>query len=235
MSGAAKKHGLATRIWHWTNLVCVVVLFMSGLNISNAHRRLYWGDWGFAPEQAWLEVPRFPGWMTIPDFYSLAQARDWHVLMSWPFALALLFMWASMLANRHFKKDIATSRREWSPANVWADVKAHAGFDFDHGAGKYNFLQKVAYGLVLGIFLPMMIFTGMAMSPGVEPWLGWLIDILGGRQSARSLHFIFAWLIFGFFVVHVLLVVVHKPLRQIWGMIAGGRLEDDKAAKGDAR
>ena len=55
---------------------------MSGLNISNAHRRLYWGDDGFLPEQAWLEVPRFPGWATIPDYYSLAAARDWHVLFS---------------------------------------------------------------------------------------------------------------------------------------------------------
>ena len=224
-----KKHSLATRIWHWTNLVCVVVLFMSGLNISNAHRYLYWGDWGFAPEQAWLEVPRFPGWMSLPEVYSLAAARDWHVLMAWPFALALLFMWIAMLANRHFKRDIATSRREWKPSAIWADIKAHARFDFEHGEGKYNFLQKLAYGLVLGVFLPMLVFTGMSMSPGVEPWLGWLVDLLGGRQSARSLHFIFAWLLFGFFVVHVLLVIVHKPLQQLWAMIAGGRME-----KGDA-
>lgn len=234
MSMTVKRHKLSTRVWHWLNLVCIVVLFMSGLNISNGHRRLYWGDWGFAPEHAWLEVPRFPGWMTIPDFYSLAQARDWHILMAWPFALALLFMWIAMLVNRHFANDISTSRREWKLSNIWSDIKAHARLDFEHGGGKYNFLQKLAYGLVLGVFLPMMVFTGMAISPGVEPWLGWLSEIVGGRQSARSLHFIFAWLVFGFFVVHVLLVIIHKPLQQLRGMITGGTHNDGDPVEGDA-
>ena len=221
-----KRHALSTRIWHWLNLACVVVLFMSGLTISNAHRRLYWGDWGFAPEQAWLAVPRFPDWMTIPGYYSLAVARDWHILMAWPFALMLLFMWAAMLLNRHFKRDIATSRNEWRPANIAADVKAHLRLDFDHGGGKYNFLQKLAYGLVLGVFLPMMVFTGIGISPGMEPTFGWMVDLMGGRQSARSLHFIFAFLIFGFFLVHLALVFLSGPIGQIRSMITGGRRDE---------
>ena len=218
-----KRHRLSTRFWHWINLVCVVVLFMSGLTISNAHPRLYWGDWGFAPEQAWLIVPRFPDWMTIPGYYSLAVARDWHILMAWPFALGLLFMWMAMLLNRHFKRDIATSGKEWKPAAIAADIKAHLRLDFDHGPGKYNFLQKLAYGLVLGVFLPMRVFTGIAISPGMEPTFGWLVEILGGRQSARSLHFIFAFAILGFFIVHVVLVLLAGPFGQIRDMITGGR------------
>ena len=220
-----KRHALSTRLWHWLNLVCVVVLFMSGLTISNAHRHLYWGDWGFAASQAWLDVPRFPDWMTIPGYYSLAVARDWHILMAWPFALGLLFVWIAMLVNRHFKRDIATTREEWKPANVWQDVVDHAKFRFDDHGGKYNFLQKLAYGLVFGVFLPMMVFTGMAISPGMEPTFGWFGDLVGGRQSARSLHFIFAFAIAGFFIVHVLLVLATGPIRQVWGMIAGGRRE----------
>lgn len=218
-----KRHRLSTRLWHWINLVCVVVLFMSGLTISNAHPRLYWGDWGFAPEQAWLIVPRFPDWMTIPGYYSLAVARDWHILMAWPFALGLLFMWMAMLLNRHFKRDIATSGKEWKPAAIATDIKAHLRLDFDHGPGKYNFLQKLAYGLVLGVFLPMMVFTGTAISPGMEPTFGWLVEILGGRQSARSLHFIFAVATLGFFIVHVVLVLLAGPFGQIRDMITGGR------------
>ncbi|MBX7461804.1 cytochrome b/b6 domain-containing protein [Qipengyuania huizhouensis] len=218
-----KRHKLSTRLWHWINLVCVVMLFMSGLTISNAHPRLYWGDWGFAPEQAWLIVPRFPDWMTIPGYYSLAVARDWHILMAWPFALGLLFMWMAMLLNRHFKRDIATSRKDWKPAAIAADIKAHLRLDFDHGQGKYNFLQKLAYGLVLGVFLPMMVFTGIAISPGMEPTFGWLIEILGGRQSARSLHFIFAFATLGFFIVHVVFVLLAGPFGQIRDMITGGR------------
>ena len=221
-----KRHALSTRLWHWINLACVVVLFMSGLTISNAHPRLYWGDWGFAPEQAWLAVPRFPDWMTIPGYYSLAVARDWHILMAWPFALMLLFMWIAMLVNRHFKRDIATSRAEWKPDAIGEDIKAHLKRDFDHGSGQYNFLQKLAYGIVLGIFLPMMVFTGISISPGMEPTFGWLVELLGGRQSARSLHFIFAFATLGFFIVHVVLVILAGPITQIRDMITGGRRDE---------
>ncbi len=219
-----KRHNLATRLWHWVNLACVVILFMSGLNISNAHLWLYWGQWGFAPEQAWLRVPRFPGWMTIPDYYSLAAARDWHILAAWPFALGMLFMWAAMLANRHFWRDLRTSRREWKPAAIRHDIIQHLKLNFDHEGSKYNFLQKLAYGLVLGILLPGMIFSGLAISPGFEAAAPWLVDGFGGRQSARSIHFIFAWGIFAFFVVHVVLVLLSGPVRQIRDMITGGRL-----------
>ena len=218
-----KRHTLSTRLWHWLNLACVVVLFMSGLTISNAHRHLYWGDWGFAAEQAWLTVPRFPDWMTIPGYYSLAVARDWHILMAWPFALGLLFIWIVMLANRHFKRDIATSRKEWKVDAIRHDIVQHLKLNFDNEGGKYNFLQKLAYGLVLGIVLPMMVFTGIAISPGMEPTFGWLVELLGGRQSARSLHFIFAFAIAGFFVVHIVLVILAGPIRQIRDMITGGR------------
>ena len=218
-----KRHAVSTRLWHWLNLLCVVVLFMSGLTISNAHRRLYWGDWGFEASQAWLMVPRFPDWMTIPGYYSLAVARDWHILTAWPFALGLLFMWIAMMINRHFKRDIVTKPREWRPSAIWRDVVEHLKLNFDHHEGKYNFLQKLAYGLVLGVFLPMMIFTGISISPGMEPTFGWLVDLLGGRQSARSLHFIFAFAIAGFFIVHVLLVILSGPIRQMRDMITGGR------------
>lgn len=222
-----KKHALATRWWHWTNLVCVVILFMSGLGISNAHPRLYWGEWGFAREDAWLIVPKFPYWMTIPGRYDLAGARDWHILMAWPFAVMLLVMWLAMMVNGHFKRDLVTTRKEWKPAAIWHDIVQHAKFNFEHakeeGGDKFNFLQKLSYGIVLGIFLPMMVFTGMAISPGMQPSWGWFTDLVGGRQSARSLHFIFAFAIAGFFIVHVLLVIVHKPLQQLRDMITGGK------------
>lgn len=218
-----KKHALVTRLWHWINLVCVVILFMSGLNISNAHPRLYWGAWGFERSDAWLLVPRFPDWITMPGRYDLAGARDWHILIAWPFAVMLLVMWLAMIVNGHFRRDLATTRKEWTPAAIWHDIVQHAKFNFEHEGGKFNFLQKLSYGLVLGVFLPMMVFTGMAISPGMSPSWGWFADLVGGRQSARSLHFIFAFAIAGFFIVHVALVIVHKPLQQLRDMVTGGK------------
>ena len=80
-----KRHALSTRLWHWANFACLAVMFMSGLNISTAHPWLYWGERGFLPQEAWLAVTRFPGWATIPGHYSLADARDWHLAIAWPF------------------------------------------------------------------------------------------------------------------------------------------------------
>lgn len=223
---AAKKgtrHFLSTRLWHWINLVAIVVLFMSGLNISNAHPYLYWGHWGFAPEQAWLEVPRFPGWMTIPGFYSLAKARDWHLLMAFPFAFGLLVMWIAMLWNGHFRRDLATGRREWRWSAIRRDIARHLRLDFRHaGEAKYSFLQKLAYGGVFGILLPGMILTGLAISPGMDAAFPWLVDLFGGRQSARSIHFLLAWALAAFLIVHVALVLLTGPIGHLRAMTLGG-------------
>ncbi|MDJ0978038.1 MAG: cytochrome b/b6 domain-containing protein [Erythrobacter sp.] len=218
------RHALSTRVWHWINAAAFVVLFMSGLGISNAHRYLYWGDYGFDPADAWTAVMRFPNWATLPQRYNLAEARDWHSAGAWVFALALLGIWVAMLANRHFARDIAAPPSAWSPANLWREVTEHLKGRFDpEDGGRYNTLQKLTYGVVFGFLLPLMILTGLAISPGFEPAAPWIVEILGGRQSARSLHFIAAFALFAFLVVHLVMVLVSGPIRQIWAMIAGGR------------
>jgi thiosulfate reductase cytochrome b subunit len=221
-----KRHALSTRIWHWLNALSLVVLFMSGLNISNAHPHLYWGEWGFSPRDAWLHVWRFPGWATIPGYYSLAAARDWHVLFAWVFALSLLLFMLAALLNGHFRRDIATRWREWMPSAVWADVRAHLRLRFDEAGSKYNFLQKAAYGVVLFVLLPLMIFTGMAISPGMDAAWPFLTDLFGGRQSARSVHFLVAWGLFGFFVLHLVLMLLNRPAKHVGEMITGGRIDE---------
>lgn len=217
------KHALSTRLWHWVNAVALIVLFMTGLNISNAHRYLYWGDYGFDPKDAWLAVIRFPGWATIPQYYNLAAARDWHILAAWPFGLGLLFIWIAMLVNGHFRRDLTTAAGDWTPGAVIASVRAHApaGGDAHHG---YNAVQKILYGGVFGVLLPLMVLTGLSISPGFEPAAPWVLDLLGGRQSARSLHFLTAWAIFGFFVIHIVLAVT--DWRLIVEMFTGGRRAD---------
>lgn len=221
-----RRHALSTRLWHWVNALSLIVLFMSGLNISNAHRHLYWGEWGFAPQDAWLHVWRFPGWATIPDYYSLAAARDWHVLFAWVFGLALPLFIVAALFNGHLRRDIVPSRKELRPGSIGADIRAHLRFQFDAHAGRYNFLQKAAYGMVIFILLPLMILTGMAMSPGMDAAWPFLSEMFGGRQSARSIHFIAAWALFGFFALHLALVLLNKPVRHVRAMITGGRIDE---------
>ena len=165
----------------------------------------------------------FPYWITIPSRYSLADARLWHLAFAWVLGVSLFAYMAISLGNRHFKRDLTISRDEIRPAHVWADIKDHARLRFPTGAAaiRYNILQKLAYASVLFVMLPLIIFTGLAMSPAMDSGWQWLLDIFGGRQSARSLHFIAMVALVGFFVVHIVMVVLAGPINELRSMISG--------------
>jgi len=218
----SRRHSLLTRLWHWLNVVAIAVLFFSGLNISNAHPWLYWGEAGFAPGEAWLALPRFPGWMTIPGYYSLAAARDWHFLAAWPFAIALLVFMIALPFTRH-GRDFVPRRRELTAAAWREDIARHLKLDFTAHSEAFNLLQKYLYIVVLFILLPLMVLTGLTLSPAIDAAFPWLLDLFGGRQSARSLHFAIAWALFGFVVVHIAAVLLSGPVGQVRDMITGGR------------
>lgn len=222
------RHALSTRIWHWVNAACLVVLFMSGLNISNAHPQLYWGEWGFDPRTAWLRLPEFPGWATIPGTYNLAEARLWHLLASWPFALGFTLFLAASLLGGHWR-DFVLRRHELRWAAFRNDLAQHLRLDFTAHEGRFNLLQKLLYIFVLFVALPLMIFTGLSLSPAMDAAWPWLLDVFGGRQSARSLHFLLAWALLGFVILHVAAVLLTRPVRQVRDMITGGRAEESAA------
>jgi Ni/Fe-hydrogenase b-type cytochrome subunit len=218
-----KRHRLSTRLWHWINAVTIFVMLGSGMMIFNAHPRLYWGQYGANFDKAWLELPRFPGWATIPSQYNLSLSRHWHLAFAWILAFGLLVYLVRSLINGHLRKDVALSRAEVAPSHLWQDIKLHAALKFPTGieALKYNPLQKITYSLVLFVFIPTIILTGMTMSPGLDAAFPWLLDLFGGRQSARSIHFIMAAFIAAFIVVHLILVVLAGPVNEIRSMITG--------------
>ena len=165
----------------------------------------------------------FPGWATIPTSYSLADGRRWHLLFAWLLSvgLALYMLWT--LFGGHLRRDLHLRRAEWSPRHIWHDVKEHARLRFPKGeaAARYGILQKLSYIGVIFIALPLMIATGLTMSPGMNAAWPWLLDIFGGRQSARSIHFITAWVLVAFFIVHIAMVLLAGPLNEIRSMITG--------------
>ena len=217
------RHRLSTRIWHWVNAITVFVMLMSGLMISNAHPRLYWGNYGANFDHAWLELPRFPGWLTIPSYYSLSAARRWHLAFAWVLVAGLVIFLAVSLWNRHVQRDLAPTRDEVRPRHIWDDVKAHARLRFPTGeaAARYNVLQKLSYGAVISLLLPLLILTGLAMSPAMGAAWPWLVEVFGGRQSARSVHFICSAAIGLFILVHLVMVALAGPLNEIGSMITG--------------
>ena len=238
-----RRHHLFTRLWHWTNVVTVTIMLMSGLMIFNAHPRLYWGHYGANaaghPDPAWLDLSHvnggipFPPAVTIPSHYSLADARLWHFAFAWVLVAALLLYLGWSLLRGHLRRDLTPRLEELSPAHLWHDIKEHAQLRFPTGAAalRYNILQKLAYCSVLFVMLPLIILTGLTMSPNLNAGLGLLLDLFGGRQSARSLHFIAAAALVGFFVVHMLMVVLAGPINEVRSMIDGRyRIPPDRPA-----
>ena len=217
------RHRLSTRLWHWFNALLLYILFTSGLGIFNAHPRLYWGQYGANFDRAWLELDRFPGWITLPAHYSLALSRHWHLAAAPIFAFALLAYMLRSLGNRHIQRDLILTRADVAPRNVWRDIVDHARLRFPRGeaAHRYGVLQKASYIGVIFLALPLVIATGLTMSPGMNAAMPWLIDLFGGRQSARSIHFIAAFALVAFFLVHIVMVLLSGPVGQMRAMIAG--------------
>ncbi|PZQ63055.1 MAG: hypothetical protein DI544_02450 [Sphingomonas taxi] len=217
------RHRLATRIWHWVNAVAVFILIGSGLGISNAHPRLYWGRYGANFDPAWAQLPRFPAWLTIPANYNLAISRRWHLFFALVLAFSLLAYMIASLLNRHFQRDLHVRRRDVGAAHLAADVRAHLALRFHDPAapGAYNALQKLSYVAIVFVALPLVILTGLALSPGMDAGWPWLLEILGGRQSARSLHFIAMAVIAAFTVVHLALVILAGWRNEVRAMLTG--------------
>jgi thiosulfate reductase cytochrome b subunit len=218
-----RRHRLATRLWHGANAVAIFILLGSGLGISNAHPRLYWGHYGANFDPAWATLPHFPGWLTIPASYNLAMSRHWHLFFALVLAFGLLAYMVASLVNRHFRRDLAIRRADVSPAHLARDVRDHLAFRFhdpDH-PGRYNSLQKWSYVAVIFVALPLMIATGLALSPGMDAAWPWLLDLFGGRQSARSIHFVTAGLLAGFTVVHLVLVILAGAVNEVRSILTG--------------
>lgn len=222
---SAYRHRLPTRLWHWLNAVTVFVMLMSGLMIFNAHPHLYWGQFGANFDHPWLSFKGrpAPGWATIPSTYNLAAARRWHLAFAWILVIGLTAFLVTSIVNRHVQRDLAPRLDEVRPASIWHDIKDHARLHFPTGdaALHYNILQKLSYVGIIFLLLPLMLLTGLTMSPAMDSAWPWLLELFGGRQSARSVHFIVATLILAFIMVHLLMVVLAGPLNEIRSMITG--------------
>lgn len=165
----------------------------------------------------------FPSWATFPSIRDLATARNWHFFFAWIFILNGLLYIGFGIWSGHLRHDLVPRLREMRLSNIWHDIVTHAKLRFPKGedAKRYHILQKLSYAGTALVVLPLIVLTGLAMSPSMGATTGWLIELLGGRQSARSIHFICMALTTGFILVHVLMVVLAGPYNEIRSMITG--------------
>ncbi len=180
-----------------------------------------------------LQAIAYPGWATIPATRDLATARNFHFFFAWVLILNGLLYLGYSLATGHLRKDLLPRLKELGPANIVHDIVQHAKLKFPKGedSKRYHILQKLAYGGVVLVVIPLVILTGLGMSPGTNAAWPWLLDVFGGRATSRSLHWIAANLILVFIAVHLAMVVLAGPFNEIRSMITGKFRVDPEVSK----
>jgi thiosulfate reductase cytochrome b subunit len=252
------RHRLPVRVMHWINVLCLLVLLGSGLQIFNAHPALYWGDdsrdstrvlqitqkdVGGQPhgvtrigshefdthgvlgtsrnDEGAIAARAFPSWATIPSPQWLAMGRVWHFFFAWLFVVNGIAYLLWTIFSGHLRRDLLPTRAEWR--GIGRSVREHLLLKHPHGeeARRYNVLQNIAYLSIIFIVLPLIVLGGWAMSPMIDSMATGWVDWLGGRQAARTLHFIAAMLIVGFVLIHVFEVIVTGLVNNLRSMITG--------------
>ncbi len=166
-------------------------------------------------------VRGFPAWATIPSGKWLAMGRQWHLFFAWIFVINGLIFGLYAILSRHLSKDLFP----W-----WKDLRGVGRallthLLLRHPAGEeakhYNVLQKIAYtGVVFGLG-PLIVLTGLSMSPAIDAAFPELLTLFGGRQSARTIHFITCFLFIGFIVIHLSQVVLTGLKNNLRSMVTG--------------
>ena len=197
---------------HWHGRVRVGSLTIESTGLLGASR-----------ENGTLTPRGFPSWLTIPSYQDLAAGRRWHFFFAWLFAINGALYLLGGLVTRHFRRDLLPAKAELAPAHLLHEVVDHAKLNFPKGeaARRYNVLQKLTYMAVAFVLLPLMVLTGLTMSPGLDSAFHVLLDVFGGRPSARSIHFICASLLVAFVVVHLVMVLVSGVWNNLRSMVTG--------------
>jgi thiosulfate reductase cytochrome b subunit len=247
------RHTVPVRLAHWVNVICLLILIMSGFQIFNAHPALYWGERsdrdrpllsiravmaGGEPKGITTIMGRefdttgvlglsdgsargFPSWATLPGGKWLAMGRRWHLFFAWLFVINGLLFALYAILSRHLWRDLFPKGRDLR--GIGRDLWNHLTFRHPTGdeARQYNVLQKMAYtGVVFGLG-PLIVLTGLTMSPAIDAGFPVLLEIFGGRQSARTIHFLACIMFINFILAHVMMVATTGLRNNLRSMVTG--------------
>lgn len=216
-TAAAPRHLAIVRLAHWVMAAGVLGLIASGFGILISHPRLYWGETGAigAPSLLDLPLPLIIG----PSVWN----RPIHFFFAWLLLAGALSYVIAGFATKHFKKDLWPAKDEVNAANIMSVISAHLRWKRTSSdeAWTYNVVQRLTYVVVIFGLFPAVLWTGLAMSPAVMSVVPWMVTVLGGHQSARTLHFIFASLLLLFFLVHMAMLFLVGFVSHVRAMITG--------------
>ena len=224
------RHSAVVRVTHWLTVIAFFALLVSGLEIVVSHPRFYWGETGNVNMRPLFTIPIPASRDTVPTGYGymMPDQNGWsrylHFQAAWVLVLTALVYGIWGLCDGTLAQEPVPARGEWRLGRVVArDVEvsaAHAAGGTEHS---YNVVQRSAYLVVIFVLFPAVIWTGLALSPSFDSAFPWFVDVLGGRQSARTLHFFLTWLLVRFLVVHVTMI--------IWGILEADAGDDYRCAR----
>ncbi|MEP7366003.1 MAG: cytochrome b/b6 domain-containing protein [Acidobacteriota bacterium] len=227
------RHSATVRLTHWITAVCFLALLVSGIEIVTSHPRFYWGEAGNALTAPLFVLPIPASRGSVPTGYSfvLPDQNGWsrglHFEAAWAAVVTGLFYLLSGVFTRHFRTNLLPAAADLRWSAVSAVLTKHLRFERPgrEEAWSYNVLQRLTYALVIFVLFPLMIWTGLAMSPGFTSAFPATVTILGGQQSARTIHFFVTLALVLFVLGHIGMVWFAGFRSRMKAMITGRVIE----------
>jgi thiosulfate reductase cytochrome b subunit len=217
------------RLTHWITTLCFLALLVSGVEILISHPRFYWGETGNVLTAPLFKLPIPASRSTVPTGYgyTMPDQNGWsrylHFQTAWVLVLTGLFYVISGLLKGHFRQNLLPARADLSWRALSTVIANHLRVRpaFEPGAWSYNVLQRLTYLFVIFVLFPLVIWTGLAMSPAIASAIPATVTVLGGQQSARTLHFFVSVFLLLFLFVHVSMICLAGFRNRMRAMITG--------------
>ncbi len=228
-SHAAPRHAFVVRLTHWLTTLCFFALLVTGIEIVISHPRFYWGETGnvLTPALFQLPIPASRGIVKTAYDFVLPDQNGWsrslHFQAAWLLAFTALLYGISSLLSGHLRKHLLPTGGDLSWQVLSSEISKHLRFKAPNAADSrsYNVLQRLAYLSVIFVLFPLMIWTGLAMSPGFTAMFPFTVTAFGGQQSARTIHFFVTLFLILFVLAHVLMVYCAGFTSRMRAMITG--------------
>ena len=223
------RHSALVRVTHWITALAFGALLLSGVEIVVSHPRFYWGETGNVLTAPLFQLPIPASRATVPTGYGyvLPDQNGWsrylHFQSAWVLVLTGLLYFASGVVTRHFRKNLLPTGSDLTWRSLSSIIAGHLRFNApaESEAWSYNVLQRITYLFVIFVLFPLMIWTGLAMSPAFVSAVPATVELLGGQQSARTIHFFGTALLVLFVIVHIVMVARAGFTRRTRAMITG--------------
>jgi thiosulfate reductase cytochrome b subunit len=223
------RHSALVRVTHWITALCFLALLVTGIEILISHPRFYWGETGnvLTKPLFQLPIPSSRGMVPTGYGYVLPDQNGWsralHFQTAWVVVLTGLLYAISGFFSGHFRKNLLPQKSDLSWREFSATITSHLRFKrpAEAEASSYNLLQRLAYAFVIFVFFPLVIWTGLAMSPSFVSAFPSTVNLLGGTQSARTIHFFVSLALVLFLLIHIVMVVFAGFTNRMRAMITG--------------